>query len=336
MTLRRNGAGVLATVGTGLALFGAVIAATGWAAPADAPHRIGVRIVNGSGELFDRRTGRRFVPRGANYVRLATEGHSTFNVGRYAGTARFDGAHANASARLQHGARLRRRELRRLRRRRWRGAHLARVREEPGGLPPQGQEDGPVRNPDDAVAPRRLCGHDRRLATRRRRQPDLPDGRRRRRLCELLARSRARASSPGCPARCDSRVRRRQRGRIRRGQGPVHADERPAPCSERAELRPLRPGSTRAAPRRGDDHLREPGARRDQEGRPDRARLGELLRAHCTEPDATRRHPRPALPGRDRALAASISSTSTRIPAATCRSPSTCRTTASTAPRASP
>jgi hypothetical protein len=51
--------------------------------PPAAKHRIGVRVVNGSGELFDRRTGRRFVPRGANYVRLGPEGHSTFSVGRY-------------------------------------------------------------------------------------------------------------------------------------------------------------------------------------------------------------------------------------------------------------
>lgn len=48
-------------------------------------HTIGVRVVGGSGELFDRRSGRRFVSRGANYVRLAPAGHSTFNVGRYAG-----------------------------------------------------------------------------------------------------------------------------------------------------------------------------------------------------------------------------------------------------------
>lgn len=48
-------------------------------------HVIGLRVVGGSGELFDRRTGRRFVPRGANYVRLAPEGHATFNLGRYAG-----------------------------------------------------------------------------------------------------------------------------------------------------------------------------------------------------------------------------------------------------------
>lgn len=51
--------------------------------PAAAKHRIGARVVAASGELFDRRTGRRFVPRGANYIRLGPEGHSTFTVGRY-------------------------------------------------------------------------------------------------------------------------------------------------------------------------------------------------------------------------------------------------------------
>ena len=49
-------------------------------------HFIGVRVVGGSGELYDRRSGKRFVPRGANYVRLAVEGHSTLNVGRYSGS----------------------------------------------------------------------------------------------------------------------------------------------------------------------------------------------------------------------------------------------------------
>ena len=43
-------------------------------------HRIGVRVVNGEGEFFDRLTGEKFVPRGNNYVRLdpqMTEGGST-------------------------------------------------------------------------------------------------------------------------------------------------------------------------------------------------------------------------------------------------------------------
>jgi Cellulase (glycosyl hydrolase family 5) len=60
--------------------------------PAPAEHTIGVRDVNGIGELYNRATGTKFVPRGSNYIRLApqenTSGgvqvyHSTFNVGRY-------------------------------------------------------------------------------------------------------------------------------------------------------------------------------------------------------------------------------------------------------------
>jgi hypothetical protein len=55
-------------------------------------HTIGVREVNGVGELYNRLTGAKFVPRGSNYIRLGpqenTSGgiqvyHSTFNVGRY-------------------------------------------------------------------------------------------------------------------------------------------------------------------------------------------------------------------------------------------------------------
>lgn len=59
------------------------------------PHRIGIRVNNGVGEFYDRPTGRTFVPRGNNYIRLAeqeTPGgtvvyHSTFNVGLYDATA---------------------------------------------------------------------------------------------------------------------------------------------------------------------------------------------------------------------------------------------------------
>src|SRR5215207_5976462 len=54
-------------------------------------HVIAVRVVNRSGQLFDRRNRRRFVPRGANYVRLDASGHSTFKVGRYS-TRRTDAA----------------------------------------------------------------------------------------------------------------------------------------------------------------------------------------------------------------------------------------------------
>ncbi len=66
------------------------------ALPPVAPHRIAVREAGAVEELYDRRTGQRFVPRGANFVRLAlvthpagtpSMGHSTFNVGRYAAAA---------------------------------------------------------------------------------------------------------------------------------------------------------------------------------------------------------------------------------------------------------
>jgi hypothetical protein len=55
-------------------------------------HRIGVRVVNGVGEFYDRQSGQKFIPRGSNYVRLAQQTsesgdtivyHSTFNVGLY-------------------------------------------------------------------------------------------------------------------------------------------------------------------------------------------------------------------------------------------------------------
>lgn len=57
-----------------------------------AEHRIGVRVVDGVGEFYDRVTGEKFVPRGNNYIRLAAQTgfsgepfvyHSTFNVGLY-------------------------------------------------------------------------------------------------------------------------------------------------------------------------------------------------------------------------------------------------------------
>jgi hypothetical protein len=56
-------------------------------------HRIGIRPGNGSGEFYDRTTGETFIPRGANYIRLANQvvdasgaisyNHSTFDVGGY-------------------------------------------------------------------------------------------------------------------------------------------------------------------------------------------------------------------------------------------------------------
>jgi hypothetical protein len=55
-------------------------------------HHIGIRVMNGVGEFFDRRDGKKFVPRGMNYVRLAqqtksdgthTFGHALFDPGQY-------------------------------------------------------------------------------------------------------------------------------------------------------------------------------------------------------------------------------------------------------------
>lgn len=40
--------------------------------PAQIEHRIGVRVADGAGEFYDRQTGERFVPRGANLIRLGT------------------------------------------------------------------------------------------------------------------------------------------------------------------------------------------------------------------------------------------------------------------------
>lgn len=55
-------------------------------------HRIGIRVIDGHGEFYDRMTGEKFVPRGANYIRLAMQqglgggaylAHSTFGPGFY-------------------------------------------------------------------------------------------------------------------------------------------------------------------------------------------------------------------------------------------------------------
>ena len=53
-------------------------------------HRIGIRLVEGEAEFYDRQTGEKFVPRGYNYVRLAPMSkskpglwHSTLNPGFY-------------------------------------------------------------------------------------------------------------------------------------------------------------------------------------------------------------------------------------------------------------
>jgi hypothetical protein len=61
-------------------------------APSGLPdHRIGIRVVNGVGEFYDRQTSKRFVPRGNNYIRLTHHiengqivlSHSTFDPGLY-------------------------------------------------------------------------------------------------------------------------------------------------------------------------------------------------------------------------------------------------------------
>lgn len=50
-------------------------------------HRIGVRVVDGIGQFYDRLTGERFLPRGLNYIRLGWQDgaftHSTFNTDAY-------------------------------------------------------------------------------------------------------------------------------------------------------------------------------------------------------------------------------------------------------------
>lgn len=55
-------------------------------------HQIGIRVTNGIGEFYDRVTGQKFVPRGMNYIRLASQtkddgsqvfGHSLFDPGQY-------------------------------------------------------------------------------------------------------------------------------------------------------------------------------------------------------------------------------------------------------------
>lgn len=73
--------------------------------PAPAEHVIGVRVANGAGEFYDRRSGERFVPRGNNFERRADlpfeDGTpmitgSTFVVGRY------DAAAAGAALSAMH------------------------------------------------------------------------------------------------------------------------------------------------------------------------------------------------------------------------------------------
>jgi len=46
-------------------------------------HRIGVRVVQGEGEFFNRQTGDKFVPRGFDWVRLSNGDHAAFDQGVY-------------------------------------------------------------------------------------------------------------------------------------------------------------------------------------------------------------------------------------------------------------
>jgi len=74
-------------------------AATPSESPAPGEHRIGVRLVDGVGEFYDRKTGDRFVPRGANYIRLATQlegGRSIFYVSAF-NTDAYDPRRAEAT-----------------------------------------------------------------------------------------------------------------------------------------------------------------------------------------------------------------------------------------------
>lgn len=60
--------------------------------PTSPEHRIAIRTVNGIGEFYDRLSGEKFIPRGNNYIRLASQRgfsgetfyyHSTFNTNLY-------------------------------------------------------------------------------------------------------------------------------------------------------------------------------------------------------------------------------------------------------------
>ena len=79
------------------------------AAPPTPPpaHRIGIRVVDGRGEFFDRLTGERFVPRGANYLHLERDANGIV-VDRlfadYDGDGRRGRPSGDARSRLHRGA----------------------------------------------------------------------------------------------------------------------------------------------------------------------------------------------------------------------------------------
>jgi len=69
-----------------LSVAGASPTSTAAALPSPAAtvdHRIGVRVVGGAGEFFDRLTDERFAPRGANLIRLSGGRHSTLDPSQY-------------------------------------------------------------------------------------------------------------------------------------------------------------------------------------------------------------------------------------------------------------
>lgn len=81
----------LASTSAGTPVLTSTATPTPTSTPAPAEHRIGMRVVNGDGEFYERASGEKFVPRGATYTRLGpikTQGgtityHTTFQVGTY-------------------------------------------------------------------------------------------------------------------------------------------------------------------------------------------------------------------------------------------------------------
>ncbi len=86
---------VAAALAFGVVLVIGAVSVSRAAEPTNQQHRIGVRVIGGVAEFYDRSNGEKFVPRGNNYIRLdlqppangkgevAHTGHSTFDPGRY-------------------------------------------------------------------------------------------------------------------------------------------------------------------------------------------------------------------------------------------------------------
>jgi len=68
-------------------------------------HHIGVRVINGVGEFYNRTTGDKFVPRGMNYIRLAqqtkADGSSTFYHALF-DPGRYDSSRVNSDLQKMH------------------------------------------------------------------------------------------------------------------------------------------------------------------------------------------------------------------------------------------